>query len=166
MEPGFKTEDLTEGEVEGFWQKEPSLELEPTPCVPEAQTSRNESRPRAAHYRQGQGPVVFQEASCHSRDWSRTRAESRVVVDRIWVYKYESRYSSIEKGSESLFVVFAKPFSGGITLPTGLASISQDGRWEYLNPRTICFRPESGRVTASDVQIYGELYSVYGGESE
>ena len=166
MEPGLEPEAVNEIEVEEFWRGEQVLELDPAPCLPEAQEPDDYEMRQTEYKRQQREKTTppIQKKVCRTHPWTPDFDSSPAQVDRVWVYRHKGR-SYLEEAVERLFVVFAKPFGGGLDLASDLVSISQSGRWEFLNPRTLCFAPAGGKVTASQVIIHGVSHSVWGGEN-
>lgn len=82
-------------------------------------------------------------------------------VSRVWVYGYRLDWPK-DRDWERLFIVFSKPFCAGFPLqvPEGLVDLTLPGRWEALNPRTLCFRPDSRKIEFASVRVGDREFEV------
>ena len=91
--------------------------------------------------------------------WERSGSRSWPVVARAWVYRFAEK--------ERLFVLFTQPLPSGFppVVPDGLVEVDQPGRWELVNPRTLCFQPAEAALRFQKLLVTGTPQPVEGRES-
>jgi hypothetical protein len=155
MEPGHgrsSGDPLNERELEAFWGAIPLPKTRVRPPMPVQRPDQSYSswskRPKPARN--------FVAQKVKPERWQRHAQVQEPEVARAWVYR------TVDK--ERLFVVFAQPLPCGFPMqvPEGLVEVDQEGRWEMVNPKTLCFRPVETVLRFQQLLVNGKPHSVEG----
>ncbi len=156
-DPGSQAEPLEAEQVSAFWEG-------CAPLVGEAKQAMapSQKRDRNPYRRQSRNaePVFEKGDLTLEQSWEPEEAVAPEVC-RVWVHGYQVDWPR-DVDRERLFVVFSKPFCAGFPMevPQGLVDLTLPGRWEALNPRTLCFRPHSRKIEFSRVTVGGKEFEV------